>query len=505
MVEKRGEENMKKVIILFCVGLFLGVTSQASAIDNIFGIEGLRFDGYLKNATAMRLHHEYDFMKFDNILDLRLTYEPKAYPIKFHIDIRPEYDGAFDMQHKGVGRDTGLEPENRGIGISRRQLASGEDIFPGSRKGNLRVNWEDSYMARTFLLRELWGEVKIGNFDIRLGKQQVAWGKTDGYKLLDVLNPTDYREFILMESEDSRIPIWMANIKYYFTPKHNLQFIWMPDYVANFQALPGYIWTLNPINTVHQLGTLPFIRIIDKEPANNLRNSDIGFRYEGQIGTKFDFTLNYLHRWDQNNVWMKSERIIFTPTPPFFALIFLEEPKRQNIFGGSFTTTFDKILGIKDLVMRGEFAYYYHRTMYTVDNPGPIQRDNIQAMIGFDKNVWFVGKSWMVSVQLFEDFIKGNYPDDKISSLGGGKKKRHEVAFTSLISTDFINQKLKPEVLLIWDTTQGDGWVRPRVSYEFSDNLKATAGFNFFWGKRDDSLGQMTRNDQIFAEIKYSF
>ena len=72
MFEKREEEeNMKKVIILFCVGLFLGVTSQASAIDNLFGIPDLRFDGYFKNATALRLHHEYDFMKFDNILDLR--------------------------------------------------------------------------------------------------------------------------------------------------------------------------------------------------------------------------------------------------------------------------------------------------------------------------------------------------------------------------------------------------------------------------------------------------
>ena len=416
------------------------------------------------------------------------------------------------MQHKGVGRDTGLEPENRGIGISRRQLASGEDIFPGSRKGNLRVNWEDSYMARTFLLRELWVDFKISNFDIRLGKQQVAWGKTDGYKLLDVLSPTDYREFLLMESEDSRIPIWMVNIKYYFTPKHNLQFIWMPDYVANFQALPGYIWTLNPINVVHQLGTLPWdwplrARIIDKEPANTLRNSDIGVRYEGQIGTKFDFTLNYLHRWDQNNVWMDLERTIvgpFDPIDPFVTLIFLEKPKRQNIFGGSFTTTFDKLLGIKDLVMRGEFAYYHHKTMFTLDNPGPVQRDNLQAVIGFDKNVWLLNKSWFVSFQLFEDFI-GNYPDDKISSLGGGKKKRQEENFTALVSTDFWNQTLKPEVLFIWNTSQGDGWVRPRVRYDITDKLKATVGFNFFWGKRDDALGQMTRNDQIFAEIKWSF
>ena len=35
-------------------------------------------------------------------------------------------------------------------------------------------------MARTFLLRELWVDFRIGNLDLKLGKQQVAWGKTDG-------------------------------------------------------------------------------------------------------------------------------------------------------------------------------------------------------------------------------------------------------------------------------------------------------------------------------------
>ena len=45
----------------------------------------------------------------------------------------------------------------------------------------------------------------------------------------------------------------------------------------------------------------------------------------------------------------------------------------------------------------------------------------------------------------------------------------------------------------------------PRVSYEISDKLKATVGFNLLWGKKDDSFGQMTINDQVFAEIKWSF
>ena len=494
---------MKKnmILLFFCAGLILGVASLAPAIDDLFGIQDLRFNGYFKNATAMRLHHDLDLMKIDNILDLRLTYEPKSLPFKFHIDLRPEYDGAYDMQHKGVGSDTGLKPRDRGIGIGREQLGY-DGSFPGSLKGNLRENWSQSYMARTFLLRELWVDFRIGGLDLKLGKQQVAWGKTDGYKLLDILNPTDYREFLLMDSEDSRIPIWMANIKYYFTPKHNVQFIWMPNYEPNFQALPGSIWALNPVNSVQLLGTSPIAHVVGKKPANTLQNSDIAFRYEGQIGEKFDFTVNYLHRWDQNNVFPALIRII--PAP--FTLVFLEEPERQNIFGGSFTTTFDNLLGMEDLVIRGEVAYFYHKTMYMLEpnNFHPVKRDNLQAVIGFDKNVWFLGKAWMVSLQVFEDLIF-NYPGFPISSLGGGKQKTHEESFTALVGTDFSNQRWKPDVLFIWNLTQNGGWVRPRVSYEISDKLKATVGFNVFWGKQDDSFGQMTVNDQVFAEIKWSF
>ncbi len=499
---------MKKIILLsLCIWLVLGMASLAPAFDNLFGIEDLRFNGYLKNATAMRLHDNYDFMKIDNILDLRLTYEPKSLPFKLHIDLRPEYDGAFDMQHKGVGSDAGLLSKNRGIGIGRKQF-TGTFEFPGFPNGNIRNNLEDSYMMRIFLLRECWADFRIGDFDIKLGKQQVVWGKTDGLKLLDVLNPTDFREFLLMDFEDSRIPIWMANIKYYFTPKHNLQFIWIPDYVRNFQAPPGYIWTLNPVNATHQFATLPFVRLVDKEPDNTLKNSDIGFRYEGQIGERFDFTLNYLHRWDQNNVWPELKGIIGPPpfpgAPPI--MLFVEEPKRQNIFGASFTTTFDNLLGMKDLVMRGEFAYYLRRTMIELEpnNPHPIQRDNFQAVIGFDKNVWFLNKAWLVSIQLFEDAIL-NPPNFSIGSLGGGKKKNHEETFTLLVSTDFSNQRWKPEVLLIWNLNHSDGWVRPRVSYEISNTLRATAGYNFFWGVKDAAFGQMRRNNQVFAELKWSF
>lgn len=59
-------------------------------------------------------------------------------------------------------------------------------------------------------LRDAYVERAIGNGLLRLGKQQIVWGRLDGIKVLDVLNPQDFREFILDDFDRSRIGLWSA-------------------------------------------------------------------------------------------------------------------------------------------------------------------------------------------------------------------------------------------------------------------------------------------------------
>jgi len=74
-------------------------------------------------------------------------------------------------------------------------------------------------------LREAYVDTSAGDWDLRLGKQQVVWGTADGIKLLDIINPTDFRELNQNAVEDARIPVWMANAEYYFENGSNLQLI----------------------------------------------------------------------------------------------------------------------------------------------------------------------------------------------------------------------------------------------------------------------------------------
>ena len=84
--------------------------------------------------------------------------------------------------------------------------------------------WHKNYTQNDYL-RELYADTTLGDWDLRVGKQQVVWGTADGIKLLDIINPTDYRELNQNAVEDARIPIWMVNAEHTFDNGGNLQLI----------------------------------------------------------------------------------------------------------------------------------------------------------------------------------------------------------------------------------------------------------------------------------------
>jgi len=79
--------------------------------------------------------------------------------------------------------------------------------------------WSD-FNDRLDFIREFYIQADFdldnGNqLGIKVGKQQIVWGRTDLFRVLDVLNPVDFsRNNIYDELEDIRIPMWMAEIEY---------------------------------------------------------------------------------------------------------------------------------------------------------------------------------------------------------------------------------------------------------------------------------------------------
>ena len=89
-------------------------------------------------------------------------------------------------------------------------------------------------------IRELYANATIDmesgtTFNLSVGKKQEVWGRTDLFRVLDIINPIDYsRNNIYDEFEDTRIPLWMATAEWQFGANNllddmNLQFVWVFD------------------------------------------------------------------------------------------------------------------------------------------------------------------------------------------------------------------------------------------------------------------------------------
>jgi len=98
--------------------------------------------------------------------------------------------------------------------------------------------WHRNYTQNDYL-RELYVDTGFAGWDFRVGKQQVVWGTADGIKLLDIINPTDYRELNQNAMEDSRIPVWMINAERNIGERSNVQLIISQ---AETNKVPG-LWT----------------------------------------------------------------------------------------------------------------------------------------------------------------------------------------------------------------------------------------------------------------------
>ena len=84
----------------------------------------------------------------------------------------------------------------------RLTLEARAHIDPVERLGYPKSVWVDP--------RQVLLDGKVKKVDVKLGLQQVVWGQADGLRVLDVINPLDYREFILEDFLDSRRPLWLA-------------------------------------------------------------------------------------------------------------------------------------------------------------------------------------------------------------------------------------------------------------------------------------------------------
>lgn len=229
-------------------------------------------------------------------------------------------------------------------------------------------DWVRDHYYTELEVRELYLDLNPYDWlSFRIGRQQVAWGETGQYRLLDVVNPIDSSwHFGTLESfEDQRMPLWMWLTAIDFASiDSTLELLWIPliddpeDTVSVPLTFVG-AWGLPFPNTPS-----PFL-IDNKDmlyPGGELKDMRAGLRWKGPIGDNSTYSLVYMYTHQMSPpVPMRFYQSEIAPgvfDPNHLSKLELEFP-RQHIAGGSIDYTFESPIG---LVARFEGAVEPDRT-----------------------------------------------------------------------------------------------------------------------------------------------
>ena len=217
-----GRKTASWFAVVALSAIFCGSASAQSPLGpewEQFLKEKVSFGGFIENVTGLSISHGSHFFNTSNRLDMqRFTFQPEFnadFSEKFKLFISWRFVAEPRYNSETKSRKASVQPLGTGRALSWN--------FYSEYKG---VPWEA--VANVFPTDRL---------QLRLGRQFISWGETDGQRLLDVINPQDAAfspagAVNLFNLDETRVPQWGLRTLYTVRPLSNTIF--------EFFANPGF-------------------------------------------------------------------------------------------------------------------------------------------------------------------------------------------------------------------------------------------------------------------------
>jgi hypothetical protein len=499
-------EKKKYLISVLVAGLTLGLTViPCLAINFDLFDRPAHLTGYITQGGAFGLHNDYDTEQGLQMALMNLFAEGDyviSDQLKFYAAGMLTVDWAYQINaHRNSWNDRLFDKSKRYLNVDSN-------------------DWQ--------LLKEAHLTWTPEDFMFRVGKQIVAWGETDLFRLMDQINPLDQRRgFSDVQFETTVIPIWLLRAEYY--PKIQsswlndlgFQFIFNPnaEFIRNQGIQPGNdvggIWAPNvlipgsfPFGEAHLGSTFNDIR---KPRAFNHGGYEYGFRVKGAIEGAV-ITLNYYYGLDKDPVTQAA------PIPPKIGVAsdgklilhpFLTGKYPLFRFvGATFSRDIPSLqasfLGGVAPVLRLEAFYAFNNTFANSINDFT-KSDEFRGMIGADWKVKIPFLNYQTYFSISPQFYWRRIIDyPSIVELSGLKKDNY--AATLVANTSYFHSTLTPFFAWMYDITTKSHLFKGELTYDYSDWWHFTLGSLVMTGEKKGQLFQLFDNkDQIYFKISYKF
>ncbi len=503
MVKNRG-------LVFAMMGLVLIVS--LTVVPNISAItldsEGnYQLGGYLRHTIGVRMEDSIDSTNSGAFASGNEKGDLSTARTELFLDFSAKFSNDFRFNAIARGWHEGVY----GLDDDVNQYPTDRSTQPGPHTKD---------MEHDFDFREYYLTKIAGNFIIKAGRQQIAWGEADALRLADVINPLDLSwDWSFPAWEEIRVPLKMLDVVYNVPQsKYNLGFeaVWVPaDFRPHQYAAPGGNWSLysGGFGMPDFVGTTIFNQMRQDLPDNDLGNGQGGLRLKGKFG-QWDTTLFGYYQRDQIGVVTLDPGAALDPENYPFKY---EYPRIMNIGG-----TFNMYCSTLETVFRGEAAYVidqpYGTNLGSNDGEGfaPVteyeESDTFAVMLGFDKNVMIPSlnrtKSFYFSGQWFNKWILDLDSDKYLTFLGDNDAETYQTIGTLLINTEYYEGKIIPQLLGVHFFTSDSGFFDGNITFKPTYTFSITAGILKIWGNDNQAglyFGPIKRNDQLYLKAKWSF
>ena len=346
-------------------------------------------------------------------------------------------------------------------------------------KGDFTV--DEYYNGKTgFDLRELNLALSpLALMDLKVGRQVLTWGTGDLLFINDMF-PKDYVSFFAgRDDEYLKKPSDAVKVSLY-PEAFNVDLVMIPFFEPNTTAagdrlsfFDGFQGGIAGTNSDRQL----------LEPPSQLSNSEYALRLYRNLGSN-ELALYFFSGFDKNPRGYKDEaaRQLFYP--------------REDVYGASLRGPFARGIG------NVELGYVNSRD----DSDGTdrlVENSFLRAMGGYSQDL---GNDLRVGLQYYYEqrLDYAHYAQNLLPGDVSYDEYRH--VLTQRITKLYKNQTVTVSLFNFYSPSDNDGYFRPSVSYDATDNWRLTLGGNLPWGEDDyTEFGQMKRNKNIYVRARYNF
>jgi hypothetical protein len=408
----------------------------------------------------------------------------------------PENRARFSGFLESTAAYTYEGPSHWSRAVARLQLVGQGELAEGVKwKLGARIDADPVYFASDFyrddvkkdqrfdaFWRENYIDFSKGDWEFRLGAQQIVWGEVVGLFFADVVSARDMRDFLLPGFDVIRIPQWAARAEYFAGDSH-VELVWIPVPTFDRIGKPGADFYPAPLPSPLTDDIAELFRP-EERPARKLENSNYGIRANTLIDG-----------WDLSGFYYRS----FSTQPTFY-----REATGDPVRPFEFRPRYDRIWQVggtvsKDLgemVVRAEAVYTDGQGFEVADLTAArsvVHRSTLDYIVGLDVPL---PRDSRVNVQVFQRVYEDRHDDLAIQNGAVG---------ASLFLSTKLTDRIEPQLTWIQYVKDGGGMIRPRVNWLVAANATVSAGVDIFTGPADGYFGRYDNRDRVYAEVRYAF